>query len=208
MRSLLAALLLCLSTGAIARPAPLVDQFNGDRWEWRTTQLGPEVSRSMRCAPPMGCGRTEKSGRIYKAKRPKASQRVPVPRQRPDAAPRYIAPMTLAGGVAREGMRVAAVVLGGRPQGCPARFCGCGALLHLFGRIIPTLNLAANWLRFPRALPAPKMAAARRGHVFVLERHIAGNVWIVHDSNSGGRRTRLHARSIAGYVIVNPHGST
>ena len=102
----------------------------------------------------------------------------------------------------------AARVIGGQPSGCPARFCGCGASLHLFGRIIPSLNLAANWLRFPRAAPAPNMVAARRGHVFVLKDHVAGSVWIVHDSNSGGRRTRLHARSIAGYAIVNPNGAT
>lgn len=95
-------------------------------------------------------------------------------------------------------------VVGGRPSGCPYRFCGCGASLHVFGRIIPALNLAANWLRFPRTAPAPKMVAARRGHVFVLERHVAGNMWIVFDANSGGHRTRIHPRSIAGYAIVNP----
>jgi hypothetical protein len=111
-------------------------------------------------------------------------------------------------GIAAVSARAASTVLGGRPSGCPARFCGCGASLHLFGRIIPSLNLAANWLRFPRAAPAPNMVAARRGHVFVLKEHIAGSVWVVHDSNSGGRRTRLHARSIAGYAIVNPSGAT
>ena len=79
--------------------------------------------------------------------------------------------------------------------------------MHLFGRIIPYLNLAANWLRFPRAAPAPRMAAARYGHVMVLEEHISGDVWLVHDSNSGGHATRLHARSIAGYTIVDPHGA-
>lgn len=111
-------------------------------------------------------------------------------------------------GVAAISARAASTVLGGRPSGCPARFCGCGASLHLFGRIIPSLNLAANWLRFPRAVPAPNMVAARRGHVFVLKGHVAGSVWIVHDSNSGGRLTRLHARSIAGYAIVNPNGAS
>jgi hypothetical protein len=97
-----------------------------------------------------------------------------------------------------------AVAIGGRPHGCPRAYCGCGASLHLFGRIVPSLNLAANWLRFPRTAPAPKMVAVRRGHVFVLEQHIEGNVWLVHDSNSGGGRTRLHHRSIAGYAIVSP----
>jgi hypothetical protein len=97
-------------------------------------------------------------------------------------------------------------VIGGRPAGCPHAYCGCGASLHLFGRIIPSLNLAANWLRFPRANPAPKMAAVRQHHVFVLERPIGGDVWLAYDANSGGGRIRLHARSIAGYVVVNPTG--
>jgi hypothetical protein len=48
------------------------------------------------------------------------------------------------------------------------------------------------------------MVAARRGHVFVLERHIRGSMWLVHDSNSGRGKTRIHARSIAGFVIVDP----
>jgi hypothetical protein len=95
-------------------------------------------------------------------------------------------------------------VVGGRPEGCPRAFCGCGASLHIFGRIVPALNLAANWLRFPRTEPAPGMVAVRRHHVFVLVRHIRGRVWLAHDSNSGHHRTRLHPRSIAGFVIVNP----
>jgi hypothetical protein len=97
-------------------------------------------------------------------------------------------------------------VIGGRPANCPRAFCGCGASLHLFGRIIPSLNLAANWLRFPRASPAPKMAAVRRHHVMVLEADLGGGVWKVFDANSGHHLTRVHARSIAGYIIVNPHG--
>lgn len=95
-------------------------------------------------------------------------------------------------------------VVGGRPAGCPRAFCGCGASLYLFGKIVPALNLAANWLRFPRAEPAPGMVAARRGHVFVLVRHIRGPIWWAHDSNSGRHRTRVHPRSIAGFVIVDP----
>ncbi|BEV46010.1 hypothetical protein [Afipia carboxidovorans] len=110
-------------------------------------------------------------------------------------------------GVAQKVYTPRGEVIGGRPAGCPHRFCGCGASLHLFGKIIPRLNLAANWLRFPRAAPAPNMAAARRGHVMVLKRHLHGSVWLVHDSNSGGGKTRLHARSIAGFVIVDPSGA-
>jgi len=101
-----------------------------------------------------------------------------------------------------------AVVIGGRPAGCPRRYCGCSASLYVFGRIIPELNLAATWARkFPRTSPAPGMVAARPGHVFVLMSHVEGNDWLVHDGNSGGGLTREHVRSIRGYRIVNPHGS-
>lgn len=97
-------------------------------------------------------------------------------------------------------------IVGGRPAGCPYQFCGCGASLYVFGRIIPSLNLAYNWiLKFHRASPAPGMVAARRGHAMVLKRHVNGLIWVVHDSNSGGHKTRVHERSIAGFVIVNPH---
>ncbi|MBR0753779.1 hypothetical protein JQ604_16460 [Bradyrhizobium jicamae] len=97
--------------------------------------------------------------------------------------------------------------VGGRPAGCPRSFCGCGAAIRVFGRIVPELNLAANWLRFPRTAPAPGMVAARRGHVFVLEQHVGGDTWMAYDANSGGRATRIHARSLRGYSIVNPHAS-
>jgi hypothetical protein len=97
-------------------------------------------------------------------------------------------------------------IVGGRPAGCPSSFCGCGAALHVFGRIVPELNLAANWLRFPRTAPAPGMVAARRGHVMVLEQSLGGDLWMVYDANSGGSRTRMHARSLRGYTVVNPRG--
>ncbi|WP_247780053.1 hypothetical protein [Bradyrhizobium sp. 170] len=42
-----------------------------------------------------------------------------------------------------------AQVDGGRPAGCPRSFCGCGASIRVFGRIVPGLNLAANWPVFP-----------------------------------------------------------
>lgn len=91
------------------------------------------------------------------------------------------------------------------PQGCPAkRFCGCGAAVEIFGRPIRDLWLSSNWFRFPRTKPVPGAVAVRRGHVFVLRRHLSGNRWIVADYNSGGNRSRVHARSLAGYVTVNP----
>lgn len=97
-------------------------------------------------------------------------------------------------------------VIGGRPAGCPHAFCGCAASLYKFGRIIPSLNLAWNWVKkFPRASPAPGMAAARKGHVFILISHVSGQDWLVYDGNSGGHRTRQHVKSINGYVIVNPN---
>ena len=99
-------------------------------------------------------------------------------------------------------------VVGGRPAGCPNAFCGCEASLYKFGRVIPELNLASNWRRFPRTAPAPGMAAVRSGHVMILEAQVGGNVWTVHDGNSGGHVTREHARSLAGYTIVDPSGAT
>ena len=97
-----------------------------------------------------------------------------------------------------------AEVVGGRPPGCPRAFCGCGASLELFGRIVPELNLARNWFRFPRSSPLPGTVGVRSHHVFVLREHVRGDVWMVKDYNSGGGRTRYHARSIRGYVIVMP----
>ena len=95
-------------------------------------------------------------------------------------------------------------IVNGRPSGCPHAFCGCEASLYKFGRIIPELNLASNWRRFPRATPAPGMAAVRSGHVMILQQQVSGNVWNVHDGNSGGHVTREHPRSITGYTIVDP----
>jgi hypothetical protein len=91
-----------------------------------------------------------------------------------------------------------------RPSACPHAFCGREASLFRFGRIIPQLNLAANWRRFPRTSPAPGMAAVRSGHVMILQSQVTGDIWYVHDGNSGGHVTREHPRSIAGYTIVDP----
>ncbi len=91
------------------------------------------------------------------------------------------------------------------PAGCPRRaFCACGASVRVFGHSVRSLWAARAWLRFPTAAPAPGMVAASFEHVFVLEQHVGGNVWLVYDANSGGHATRIHNRSIAGYSIVNP----
>ena len=94
------------------------------------------------------------------------------------------------------------------PSGCPRiAFCGCGAAVEIFGRPIRELWLAANWLRFPRAFPAPGMVAVRQHHVFVIrEVHGDGTV-LAYDANSGGHRTRIHNVSLRGYSVRDPHGS-
>jgi hypothetical protein len=99
-------------------------------------------------------------------------------------------------------------IVSGRPSGCPHAFCGCEASLFRFGRVIPQLNLASNWRRFPRTAPAMGMAAVRGGHVMILQQHVAGDIWYVHDGNSGGHVTREHPRSIAGYTIVDPSSAS
>lgn len=111
--------------------------------------------------------------------------------------------LTLTQGAARELRTAVSTVIGGRPQGCPHRFCGCALARHIFGRDVRHLWLAANWLRFPSAPAAPGMVAARRGHVFKLLAHVSGSVWNVFDPNSGRGRIRIHHRSIAGFRIVN-----
>ena len=95
----------------------------------------------------------------------------------------------------------------GHPSGCPARlFCGCGAAVRVFGTPRRDLWLAANWLRYPRAHPAPGMVAARHGHVFVIEQVLGNGNVIAYDANSGGGRTRIHQVSLRGYTVVNPRG--
>lgn len=103
--------------------------------------------------------------------------------------------------------RTSAAVIAHRPAGCTRAYCGCALSLKNFGKIIPSLNIAANWKGFPIAMPAPDMVAARTGHVFQLIAHVSGNVWKVYDPNSGRGATRIHERSIAGYTIHNPRGN-
>lgn len=100
------------------------------------------------------------------------------------------------------------VAIVAHPAGCPSRaFCGCGAAVRVFGSPVRELWLAANWFKFPRTAPGPGMVAVRRHHVFVLEANLGNGIWQVYDANSGQHLTRMHARSIAGYAIVNPSRS-
>lgn len=92
------------------------------------------------------------------------------------------------------------------PDGCPSRlFCGCGVSVKVFGKPVRNLFLASNWLKFPRATPSAGMVAARKGHVFYILDYLGGGNALAYDPNSGGRKTRIHVRSLAGYRVVDPH---
>jgi len=100
----------------------------------------------------------------------------------------------------------AGTIIGGRPAGCPSRYCGCGLRMYL-GLADKRLNLASNWARlFPHvAGPAAGIAAVRSGHVMYIEGSAGDGQWLVRDYNSGGGLSRVHVRDVRGYVFVNPH---
>ncbi len=98
------------------------------------------------------------------------------------------------------------------PAGCPRRlFCGCATAVKVFGKPVRSLYLARNWLRFPRTSPAAGMVAFRSrkggGHVAYIKEYLGAGMAVLYDPNSGGGRTRVHTRSIAGWIVVNPHAS-
>jgi hypothetical protein len=96
-------------------------------------------------------------------------------------------------------------IIGSRPAGCPHAYCGCGLRKYL-GLSDKRLNLARNWARLFPHEPAPRagLAAVRSGHVMYIEGRSDDGHWIVRDYNSGGGLSRLHERSVRGYVFVNP----
>jgi hypothetical protein len=96
-------------------------------------------------------------------------------------------------------------IIGSRPAGCPHAYCGCGLRKYL-GLADTRLNLARNWARlFPHeASPRAGLAAVRSGHVMYIEGRANDGHWIVRDYNSGGGLSRIHERSVRGYVFVNP----
>lgn len=102
--------------------------------------------------------------------------------------------------------RLPAVRIVSHPAGCPrVAFCGCGVARSL-GLRDRSLWLARNWLRFPRATPAPGMVAARSGHVFKILAVLKPGLVMAYDPNSGGHQTRIHVRRLAGFSVVNPNG--
>lgn len=161
---------------------------------YASTQDQARVTRGRYIARSMGFGVAieKRPVRAFKRKR----HHVPV-----EMVSSIVAP------VADAVKRVAAAIVP-HPSGCPSRaFCGCGAAVRVFGSPIRSLWLAANWFKFPRTAPAVGMVAVRRHHVFVLDADLGGGLWQVYDANSGRHMTRIHSRSIAGYVIVNPRGT-
>ena len=109
--------------------------------------------------------------------------------------------------VARIPLSKAETQIVSHPSGCPSRlFCGCGVALAVYGKHVRELWLASNWLKFPRAAPAPGMVAARRGHVFQIREVRGPGIVLAYDPNSGQRKTRIHLRRLAGYTVVDPRG--
>lgn len=95
-------------------------------------------------------------------------------------------------------------IIGGRPAGCPHRYCGCGLRKYL-GISDTRLNLAWNWAKlFPRTQAQAGAAAVRRGHVMLLQEHVGGTRWIVRDYNGGRGLSYIHERDVRGFVFVQP----
>jgi hypothetical protein len=95
-------------------------------------------------------------------------------------------------------------VIGSRPPGCPRAYCGCGLRLFL-GLTDARLNRASMWrVLFPPTAARPGAVAVRPHHVFLLVAHVRGDVWTVRDYNSGRGLSRIHQRSVRGYVFVKP----
>lgn len=93
------------------------------------------------------------------------------------------------------------------PQGCPrVRFCGCGVAVRVFGSAVRSLWPSQAWRKFPRSVAGPGKVAIWRSHVAYIEAIDANGNAVVYDPNSGGHRTRVHTRSLAGATIVDPRG--
>lgn len=155
--------------------------------------LHPDCNVTMPCAPVASVRSTSSR----EARRIARGQRIE--QAMPFGAPIY-PPETQ-----RSFLQRGAEILGGRPAGCPRRFCGCGVSIKVFGRIIPRYNLAANWRDFAPTAPGGGTVAWRPGHVLYVEAHVSGSSYQVYDPNSGGGKIRRHVRNLAGYRFVDPH---
>lgn len=90
------------------------------------------------------------------------------------------------------------------PTGCPRRlFCACGVSMKIWGH---AKHMAAKaFFQYPRASPGSGMVAVRNHHVMYIMAYNGDNMATVYDPNSGGRQTRIHQRSLAGYSVRNPN---
>lgn len=165
---------------------------------YASTQDQVRVARGRYIARQMGFGAAiekpvRKSGRVAKVDPRHVIRDKPAPKTTPQLVQ-----------VASKAVQIVA-----HPEGCPrSLFCGCGAAVRIFGKPIRDLWLAANWFRFPKAAPGPGMVAVRRHHVYVIEADLGGGKVLAYDANSGGGKTRIHMRSLAGYMVVNPRGGS
>lgn len=171
---------------------------------WPCAGVSPSP-RGERIAKQVGFGAAQK---VYT---PQATPRIV---QKPRAAAKTQTKVAAAPPVRAKQVAAIDPQIVAHPDGCPRRlFCGCGAakrLKEVWGIIVEKpreLWLAANWYRFPRSAPAPGTVAVRRHHVYVIEAYLGDGKVLAYDANSGGGKTRIHVRSIAGYAIVKPSGT-
>lgn len=156
--------------------------------------------RGGRAATPRRAVRHHRHARVQRTRGRRVS-----PRRAYAAIPR-----ATAGAIHRVTQGVAGVVGVVPNPACPAWvmrgrvFCGCGVSIRVFGTAHRHLFTARAWLRFPPASPAPGMIAANHRHVFYIERVLGNGRVLAYDPNSGGGRTRIHVRSLAGFSVRNP----
>lgn len=226
MRSLVAALMLCVLSVTSAFADKLEEGIasiyaNGDGHEWSQTancwktkrgrtrceRVNPYALTAAHRTLPFGSHVRVTNKRNHKSVVVRINDRGPWKRGRAIDLTPAAANAIGSTGLTRVSIQREQIVA--HPAGCPARaFCGCGASIEVFGRSIRELWLAANWYRFPRAAPAPGMVAVRRHHVFVIREVRGPGLVLAYDANSGGRKTRIHLRSLAGYTVVNPRAGS
>jgi hypothetical protein len=188
MRSLVAALLLCLVPfAAQARPSPsIVTVFAGDKYSGQV-QIAGKTAKAKRAA------RVRHSYPTRRHAPPRARERrqhIPMPVPRPIAEPGAVEPLTLFGGMGREVRRMA-----GRPRA----WCGWWLGQHL-GMHDRKLWLARNWASVGSSAGGPQIGAVVvwRHHVGIITGQQNGK-WIVKSGNDG-RRVRERPRSVAGAI--------
>lgn len=200
-------ILLGLSVTALARPSPYPppDQFDGDKYRARQTQLGPEVARSVKAKQ----GAKSRARYLYPTrKRPPVSQKqwrlTPMPEPRPLAEPGVVEPLSQNSASNDEGKRDISLGAGAwreakRAVGRPARWCGWWLGQHL-GMPLRELWLARNWAKVGSSAGGPRIGAivVWSHHVGIITGRTASG-WIVKSGNDG-HAVRERPRSVAGAI--------